>query len=41
MDYNDQKIKENSLDQALDNTDISFEERLAYDKMVFYYAVKS
>ena len=37
MDYNDQKIKENSLDQALDNTDISFEERLAYDKMVFYY----
>ena len=30
-------IEENTLDQAIDNTDISFEERLAYYKMVFYY----
>jgi len=37
MHHNDQKIKENSLNQAIDNTDISFEERLSYDKMVFYY----
>lgn len=30
-------IEENTLDQAIDNTEISFEERLSYDKMVFYY----
>ena len=30
-------IEEVTLDQAIDNTDISFEERLSYDKMGFYY----
>jgi diguanylate cyclase (GGDEF)-like protein len=28
---------EEDLEQAIDNTSISFEERLSYDKMVFYY----
>ncbi|MBT8344266.1 MAG: diguanylate cyclase, partial [Sulfurovum sp.] len=37
MNHKDYEIKENGFDQAIDNTDISFEERLAYDKMVFYY----
>ncbi len=36
MDHIDE-IDEDTLDQAIDNTDISFEERLNYDKMVFYY----
>jgi diguanylate cyclase (GGDEF)-like protein len=30
-------IKEDTLDQAIDNIDISFSERLTYDKMGFYY----
>ena len=30
-------IKEDTLYQAIDNAEISFDERLAYDKMVFYY----
>ena len=29
--------EEDTLDQAIDNIDISFEERLTYDKMGFYY----
>lgn len=29
--------EEDTLDQAIDNTEISFEERLTYDKMGFYY----
>ncbi|EIF50948.1 EAL domain-containing protein [Sulfurovum sp. AR] len=29
--------EENTLDQAIDNVEISFEKRLAYDKMGFYY----
>jgi len=37
MDHKNSEIKEDNLDQAIDNADISFEERLAYDKMVFYY----
>lgn len=37
MHHDDNKIKADILDQAIDNTDISFDERLAYDKMVFYY----
>ncbi|WP_373033536.1 EAL domain-containing protein [Sulfurovum sp.] len=37
MNHQDNKIEEDSLDQAIDNTDISFDERLSYDKMVFYY----
>ncbi len=28
---------EDTLDQAIDNTEISFEERLSYDKISFYY----
>ena len=37
MNHKENKVEEDSLDQAIDNTDISFEERLTYDKMVFYY----
>lgn len=33
----DEIEEENTLDQAIDNTEISFSERLSYDKMVFYY----
>jgi len=29
--------EEDTLDQAIDNTEISFEERLTYDKISFYY----
>ncbi len=37
MNHKDNTTEEDSLDQAIDNTDISFDERLSYDKMVFYY----
>ncbi|MBT8348495.1 MAG: EAL domain-containing protein [Sulfurovum sp.] len=37
MDHKDNKIEKNSFEHAIDNTEISFEERLSYDKMVFYY----
>ena len=37
MNHNDDTIKEDTLDQAMDNTDISFKERLNYDKLGFYY----
>ena len=37
MNHKENDIIENDLDQAIDNADISFEERIAYDKMVFYY----
>ncbi|TNF44034.1 MAG: bifunctional diguanylate cyclase/phosphodiesterase [Epsilonproteobacteria bacterium] len=37
MKHKAEHAEEDTLDQAIDNTDISFEERLAYDKMVFYY----
>ena len=37
MNHKENEVEADSLDQAIDNTDISFEERLAYDKMVFYY----
>jgi diguanylate cyclase (GGDEF)-like protein/PAS domain S-box-containing protein len=37
MNHKENNIEEDSLDQAIDNTDISFEERITYDKMVFYY----
>ena len=37
MNHKNDVTEEDTLDQAIDNTDISFDERLAYDKMVFYY----
>ena len=37
MNHKNDEIEEDTLDQAIDNTDISFEERLIYDKMGFYY----
>ncbi len=37
MNQINDNTKENTLDQAIDNTEISFEERLAYDKISFYY----
>jgi len=37
MNYTTDETEEDTLDQAIDNTEISFEERLSYDKMVFYY----
>ena len=37
MNHTNDDTEENTLDQAIDNTEISFEERLSYDKMVFYY----
>ncbi len=37
MNHKDNMTEEDRLDQAIDNTDISFDERLSYDKMVFYY----
>lgn len=37
MNHKNDEIEDDTLDQAIDNTDISFEERLTYDKMGFYY----
>jgi len=37
MNHTNDSTEENTLEQAIDNTEISFEERLSYDKMVFYY----
>lgn len=37
MNHEQNELKQDNLDHAIDNADISFEERLAYDKMVFYY----
>ncbi len=34
---NSEEIKENNLNQAIHNTEISFNERLTYDKLSFYY----
>ncbi len=37
MNHTDDDMKENTLDHAIDNTEISFKERLTYDKLSFYY----
>jgi diguanylate cyclase (GGDEF)-like protein/PAS domain S-box-containing protein len=34
---NHTEMKESDLNQAIDNTEISFDERLTYDKLSFYY----
>ena len=37
MNQTNDSTGEDTLDQAIDNTEISFEERLTYDKISFYY----
>lgn len=37
MNHTNEELEENTLDQAIDNTDISFKERLNYDRLGFYY----